>query len=128
MADYPFGGLNSINPIYYMHNLWLDVYAVSGILAFLLLVIFTVRIFIMIYKLVRHAKVGMEFKIFIIGVYSSFFLLFMTEPVLLASPWFFLTFCLIAGMTDKYHDSLDSITRSSLKESFQTNQNLEAIT
>lgn len=109
MADYPFGGLNSINPIYYMHNLWLDVYAVSGILAFLVLIVFTIRVFILIFNILTNPDICNEFKVFLIGAYTSFILLFMTEPVLLSSPWFFMTFCLITGMTEKYHENFGSV-------------------
>lgn len=112
MAQYPFGGLNSINPIYYMHNMWLDAYAVSGIFAFIFLILFTARIFINALRLLNHSRVDGGLKVFLAGVYLSFFLLFMSEPVLLANPWFFITFCLIAGMTDKYLDNIIATTIS----------------
>lgn len=109
MMNYPLGGLNSINPIFFMHNLWLDVYATSGIFAFLFLLLFTIRIFINLFKIIKHSGVDDGLKIILIGIYLSFFLLFMSEPVLFANPWFFIIFCIIAGMTDKY---IDNINRS----------------
>lgn len=106
MSEYPFGGLNSINPILYMHNLWLDIYAVSGILAFIFSLLFSCGIIINITRLIRNREVSEGFKVLITGTFLSFFLLFMTEPVLLANPWFFIVFCIIGGMIDKYLDIL----------------------
>lgn len=114
MLYYPLGGLNKINPILYMHNLWLDVYAVSGIFPFILLLLFTGRIFINGIHLIKNPRVDDGFKTLLVGTYLSFFFLFMSEPVLLANPWFFVIFCVIGGMTDKYLANIRRTTVSLL--------------
>lgn len=114
MFEYPFGGLNTINPILYMHNLWLDVYAVSGILAFVFSILFSGGILLNIIKILRLPEVSEGFKVLTIGTFLAFVLLFMTEPVLLANPWFFIIFCIVGGMTDKYYENLN-MTKTKIK-------------
>jgi len=103
MTDYPFGGLNSINPLDYMHNIWLDIYADMGIIPFVIFLIITFHCLNYLLKIFRSKKIDNSVKSLLIGVYTPIFLVFFTEPMIAAANYFVMLFMMILGMTDKYY-------------------------
>lgn len=113
MSKYPFGGLNMRHlQSNYGHNIFLDVYDMSGIFPFIILVLFFVSAIYSLIRLIRNRNVGPNIKILLIGVFLALFLQFMIEPILDGVPWLFLLFCIIVGMLDKYLYNLRYKNRS----------------
>ena len=109
MYYYPFGGLNDVNPISFMHNLWLDVYADAGLFPFIFLIIITISVTSHLIKILKMKQIDSRIRSLIIGVYTSILLIFFTEPMIDAAPWFVVLFFIIYGMTDTYQKKLRNI-------------------
>ncbi len=98
-GKYLFGGLNTINPLLYMHNMFLDTFAFTGIFPFMLLIIIVFQSCKSLYKI---SKIGDAFEAdLFFGVMIAFLLIFNTEPILQASSWFFSFYLIVFGMLDK---------------------------
>ncbi|WP_437371992.1 hypothetical protein [Maribacter litoralis] len=82
----------------YIHNVWLDVLRVSGIIPFVMLIIFSVRFNIIVKKTISFTQMNLGLKVTILTFTISMFLLFMVEPVIDGSLMLFLTFCMFNGM------------------------------
>ena len=105
---YPFGGLNIRRQISYIHNFWLDAYDVAGIVPLFFLLLYTIRSMKNALFIIISDQVNSNFKVLIAGVYISFLLQFMVEPILTGVPWLFILFCIITGMTDRYSQNIRS--------------------
>lgn len=84
------------------HNMWLDVLRASGVIPFILLLIFTIR---SVFQIKRITKVNNEMLSFFnqIRVYTlALFLLFMVEPIFEGMFATFLIFCLLMGIVSKF--------------------------
>lgn len=87
----------------YSHNLWLDVLRVSGIIPFILLVVYSIRSYLQIKKTVNINKENIYLNALILIFSIAFLLLFMMEPIFEGLYTFFLVFCLFKGIVNKYH-------------------------
>jgi len=94
----PLGGREINISISYVHNLWLDVVYDAGILPFFLLIIFTLISFISIIKFIL-LKHPVYLKGIIIAICTSFFICFLTEPILQGGEkYYFVIYCFILGI------------------------------
>lgn len=99
LLKYPFGwNDDSLSHQYFMHNLWLDVARVSGIIPFLALVVATIRTFKNAYKLtmLSHSVT----TIIIISIFITTFLSCFMEPALEAKQVAVYFFIFIWGIMD----------------------------
>ena len=82
----------------YAHNLWLDVARVSGIIPFLILILFTIssiKSFILSLKALRN---NLFIRIYILVYFLGFYALFFVEPVMEGVYLLFLLFCVFTGL------------------------------
>ena len=93
----------SLDEFGYSHNLWLDALRSSGIITFILLIIFTFRSFYLVIKTIKINRNLLYFNVLILVYGLAFFLLFMVEPILEGMFSFFLLFCLFFGILTKYN-------------------------
>ena len=100
LFNYPMGGRRTNLNISFVHNLWLDVAYDTGIIPFILLLIFT------IYTL-RNIMVFLKtdypiyLKSIILSMTSAFLIIFMFEPVLQGVTIHFVLYCLMSGIIYK---------------------------
>lgn len=81
----------------YAHNLWLDVARVSGIIALLPLVLFTVSSFKLFLKSLKRVKTKKFLSTFIFVFFISIGLMFFVEPIMEGMYLLFFVFCLFVG-------------------------------
>lgn len=90
----------STGHVYYMHNLWLDVARVSGIIPFFFLMIPTLVSLKGVFTLYKHSNSGTT--IILISLYVTTFLSCFMEPALEAKPvvvfWFIFVWGVISGV------------------------------
>lgn len=99
--QYPFGGNHElIGNLRYAHNMWLDVAKQTGIIPFVLLIIFFVTNIIQLIKVIKSKDVTEQFKVLLIGIYISVILNFLVEPILQGIPLYFVCFTIIMGLVD----------------------------
>lgn len=96
---YPFGGKQFPISASFVHNLWLDVYYLCGILPFISLVIVTVIIVknFFVYRKIKSAQNDQRSVHILSNCYIAVFLAFMVEPVMSAYPYVFLAVILVSG-------------------------------
>jgi hypothetical protein len=105
----------SVKEFGHSHNMWLDVLRASGVIPFLLLVIFTIRSVI---KIKRVSNLNKEMLSFFnqIRVYAlALFLLFMVEPIFEGMFSTFVLFCFLMGVITTFEKRY-LITRSNTTE------------
>lgn len=87
----------------YSHNMWLDVLRAAGIIPFVILVIYSIRSFFQIRKILKSSK-----NVFINGLFLiyafGFLLIFMVEPIFDAVFSLFVLFCFYKGVITKYYE------------------------
>jgi hypothetical protein len=110
--EHPFGGLNFRSSMGYLHNLWLDVYDMSGIFPFLILVLYFVHIIKKLFYILKYKDIEKDFKVLTFGVYFAFFLHSMVEPIIEGAPWLFILFCFINGMIGNFHSQHKQLRNS----------------
>ncbi len=91
----------------YSHNMWLDTLRVSGIIPFIILIIYSIRSFRQIKRTINLKTdfIALNAQILIYG--TAFFLLFMVEPVMEGIFSFFVLFCIFKGVINKYYVNSD---------------------
>ena len=92
---HPFGWGDSVE---YMHNMWLDVAKIAGVLPFVILVIMTINSLISLYRILRIKN--SEVPILFLGLYICFFLSLFVEPI--AGGTHLFLFVMIWGMQESY--------------------------
>lgn len=99
---HPWGGKQFGITSAFVHNLWLDVYYLCGIIPFAALVAATGMIIrnVFRYRKIMIAQNDRRSVHILENCYLSVFLAFMVEPVLLAYPYVFLAMLLISGCVD----------------------------
>ncbi len=85
------------------HNLWFDVLRIGGILSFFLLIIFTTRAYITIWKAVRKNATNYFLNNQIIVYALAFTTVFTLEPILEGMFDFFAFFCFFTGVAKSYY-------------------------
>ena len=97
---YPLGGKQFDISASFVHNMWLDVYYLCGVLPFLALLAATVRITANVLRY-RKVRAGDSRSAHILAnCFISVFLAFMVEPVMSAYPYVLLAMLLISGCID----------------------------
>ncbi|MCL6275545.1 hypothetical protein M3P19_16135 [Muricauda sp. 2012CJ35-5] len=92
-----------VNEFGYSHNLWLDVLRAGGIIPFLLLVIYSIRSFNQIRKIIKtNEHLFINGFILIYGL--AFLLIFMVEPIFEGIFSLFVLFCFFKGVINKYSE------------------------
>ena len=95
---YPFGD-GSLDTT---HNLWFDVLKQVGWFPFILLVTFTVVAIHDVLKIVKNSSILLENKYLILSICCAFLINFFVEPVFKGMPYYFVDFCIFAGMLNIY--------------------------
>ena len=103
LPDYPMGGLHMrASTSWYAHDLWLDIADRVGIFPLLLIIIYTLRMGIRIFRLSRNGQLNLEHKM----IYFNYLVLIMSqfilEPILSGSPILLQSVCLLDGMISVY--------------------------
>lgn len=98
LFTHPLGGKQAKLGLMYAHNLWLDVGYSAGLLAFIVLIIFTVMTLVCYVKLLHNNNISRYSKCLITAMMCAFFVTFMVEPVIEANYLFFGAFCLFSGI------------------------------
>ncbi|MBT9150241.1 MAG: hypothetical protein DDT40_00409 [candidate division WS2 bacterium] len=102
LYEYPLGGRQANIALNYVHNLWLDVGYVAGIIPFALLIAFSWLAVRNLLSLISSKTTPIGLKTFFTGVYVALLINFSFEPVLEGYFVHFAMFCFIAGLTRKY--------------------------
>jgi len=105
LTEHPLGGKEANISLNYVHNLWLDVGYVAGIVPLLLLTLFSVLALKDCLRLIKDKNAPIALKLLISGFYTSLFLNFAVEPVLEGVFVIFTMFCFMAGVLRKYVSS-----------------------
>lgn len=95
---YPFGGGNIRNLYgHSAHDLYLDTYDESGVIAFLAIVIYIISSLIRMVKCVRNKNIALETRLLIFCVYLVCNIEFWLEPIMRGMPWLLTSYCFIDG-------------------------------
>ncbi|SDL40293.1 hypothetical protein [Kriegella aquimaris] len=86
----------------YSHNLWLDVAQSTGLLPFILLLLFTIKSSLKIVKVILVKNQNLPFQTMVITYFMATHLLFFVEPVMLGAFYMFVLFCFFQGATNVY--------------------------
>lgn len=96
MLKYPFGWINEYTPYNYVHNMWLDVARMGGIIPFVFLLIPTITSLRNTYRLFTIKNNNLF--VVIIVLYTCMFIAAFMEPVIEGCIYFFLLFCWLWGI------------------------------
>lgn len=96
MFRYPMGWINEHAPYNYVHNLWLDVARMGGIIPFVFLLIPTITSLSNTFRLFKRKSSNLS--VVIISLYSCMFVAAFMEPVIEGCIFFFLLFCWLWGI------------------------------
>lgn len=106
IPQYPFGGGLMRKEIrFYAHDIWLDALDEGGILALLLMTVYTIRLGTRTITLVRRKHIPWQDKMLVFCVTVVFLAQCLVEPVVQGSPVFFCAGCMIDGMIARYLQS-----------------------
>ena len=95
---YPLGGGKLRAEYGYAHDLFLDTYSDSGLIALLLLVAFVIGMVVLLLRFLKHQEVCDDCKLLVLCVYVTIMMEFFLEPILQGVPWVFCMFCVFGGM------------------------------
>ena len=99
MLDHPFGGDTLYNAVgEYAHELYLDVYSNAGVLAYILVILFSAISFFLVFRVIARGKTSNDFKVLVLCLFLTFFMEFFLEPILQGLPWMFCLFCYMIGL------------------------------
>ena len=108
-VEYPWGGklLTQGSQFGYMHNMWLDVYNVTGILPFLFLIIITLKLILDFYEFTQVMKRENRKNecVVIQSLFLAIAMNMMVEPILEANPYYFLSVLMFWGAMNQYKKS-----------------------
>lgn len=90
---YPLGNASQ----FYFHNMWLDAGRVAGIIAFLLLLSYTILTYSHALSVALNKAVSIEFRVLIFGLYLGLFINYFVEPVLEGMTDSFYLMCIMNG-------------------------------
>lgn len=94
LPRYPFG---NIPYEHYAHNLWLDIAKETGIIPFVLYILFVIISLKEVIKYLFKLNKCSEKIIFIISIVVPYILVFFTEPIMIGAPMIFSTYSFIIG-------------------------------
>lgn len=108
MPTYLWGGqyISGIMEIQ-IHDLWLDIYDYAGIIPFILMLVFTIYEIVCFIKLLLNKKISSNFKLLLIGVYTSCMFQAMLEPLMTGASIFLICMVIMFATTDKLSAEAD---------------------
>lgn len=98
----PLGGQKSQ---LYFHNMWLDICRIAGLIPMGLMILFNIVTIRNATCLFRDKRIDIRTRYLIISVYTGCLMNCFVEPVLEGLVSFFLSFCLVNGITDSMYFS-----------------------
>ena len=92
----------------YFHNMWLDISRVAGIIPMVLMLLYNGITLQHTVQLFRNKQIDIATRYVAISVYIGCLMNFCVEPVLDGLVSFFLSFCIINGITDSmnFHNEM----------------------
>lgn len=102
LYQHPFGGQKA--QMYY-HNMWLDISRIAGLIPMVLMLIYNCVTIRKTLHLFRDKQIDIGTRYVIISVYIGCLMNCFVEPVLEGLVSFFLSFCIINGITDSMYFS-----------------------
>jgi hypothetical protein len=105
LFEFPLGGKQTQMLLGSPHNMWLDVGYEAGLIPFILLVIFTIISTVSLRKFnkLNHPKI---LKILVLCLFTSFYLTFFVEPVLIGLNGYFTIFCFMLGAIQRLNGNI----------------------
>ena len=94
LPSYPLG---NIPYAHYAHNLWVDIAKETGIIPFILYILFCVISAVTVITYLKRSNFDREKVIFVSSIFVASILVFFTEPVMEGSPMTFGIFCFVVG-------------------------------
>lgn len=88
------------------HNIWLDTFRQTGWFPFVFLIVFTVIVIKKIFFIIRSKSANIQIKYLVLSVTAAMLINFFVEPIMKGMPFYFTSFCIIAGVIDKYVELL----------------------
>lgn len=88
------------------HNLWLDALKQTGWIPFIMLVIFTALVINKVMLLLRCGVVCLEIKYLVLSIVLGVLINFAVEPIMNGIPYYFVSFCIIAGSIEEFDSRL----------------------
>lgn len=102
MFDYPLGGYQmKLISVKYVHNLWLDVNYATGIIPFILIILYTILVLKSLIMTIKNKSFSNSYKMLVFSIYIGVLMSFAFEPIIEGAPYYFIMFCLINGIVDK---------------------------
>jgi hypothetical protein len=86
----------------FSHNMWFDVARYSGLIAFILLIIITIRFYFKTYKAIKLNKDALLINSQILVYSIASFLIFFVEPIMDGLFFLFTSYCVFQGMIHSY--------------------------
>ncbi len=109
-AEHPLGGraLTDETEWNYLHNMWLDIYNVVGVIPFIISIILTVKLMLSFRRFGRFMKAHGRKDEYTVtqSLVLSVFLNMMIEPIIEANPYFLLIALLFLGAMEGYMQKL----------------------
>lgn len=102
LYQHPLGGQKSQ---LYFHNMWLDICRIAGLIPMGLMILFNIVTIRNATCLFRDKRIDIRTRYLIISVYMGCLMNCFVEPVLEGLVSFFLSFCLVNGITDSMYFS-----------------------
>ena len=100
MLDYPFGGnklREQLNGAY-AHDLYLDVYSVASLFAFVAIIIYILISIINFLEIIKNKSISFSLKEILMCIYLVSNIMFFMEPITAGMPWFLVSYCIMDGM------------------------------
>lgn len=117
---YPMGGklMTQYSEWGYLHNMWLDVYNVVGVIPFVILLVISVKAIANLRRFNRVLKCNnlKNEAIIFQSLLLATFLNMMIEPIIEANPYYFLMSLMFLGAMDGYVHKLNSLEHRNLNE------------
>lgn len=99
LLRFPFGGQNISTELGdYAHGIFLDIYDEGGVFSFLPLFAYMSFAVVRFFKILAAKNFISDAKLYVLCIYSVFFVEFCIEPIFQGMPWFFVTFCFLDGI------------------------------
>ena len=109
----PFGGGDLVRVIgeEYFHNMWLDVYNISGCIPFAFLVCLTMVLFREFFSFSRILKRTGQYNLNIVfqSLMIAVLMNMMVEPIIEANPYYFLIIIMFSGAMNEYKKKMENL-------------------
>ena len=113
---FPFGGFPMIeNPLddlcvsHYFHNYWLDIYRVGGMIPFLIVLFFTIRTIVLLFKNKKEYLNNDSFLFyFLVMSFAGLLIFAMFEPVYDMNPYFAVLIFVFFGISERSYFNIRS--------------------